>query len=57
MPSLVESYNNTYHESTQRASNSVNSENQESVGLTFFADPELWKPKFKLGDQVRLPMT
>ena len=56
-PALVESYNNTYRESTQRASNSINSENQKSFWLTFSANPELLKPKFEVGDQVTLSMT
>ena len=54
---LVESYNNTYHRPIQHASNSVNSENQETVWLTLNADPELRKPKLKVGDQIRLSMT
>ena len=41
LPALVESYNNTYHRSIRRAPNSVNSENQEKVWLTLYADPEL----------------
>ena len=57
LPALVESYNNTYHRSIRRASHSVNSENQETVWLTLYADPELRKPKLKVGDQVRLSMT
>ena len=57
LPALVESYNNTYHRSIRRAPNSVNSENQETVWLTLYADPELRKPKLKVGDQVRLSMT
>ena len=52
LPSLVESYNNTYHRSIGLAPNSVNAENQESVWLTLYADPELQKPKLKVGDQV-----
>ena len=57
LPALVESYNNTYHRSIRRAPNSVNSENQEAVWLMLYADPELRKPKLKVGDQVRLSMT
>ena len=57
LPALVESYNNTYHRSIRHAPNSVNSENQETVWLTLYADPELRKPKLKVGDQVRLSMT
>ena len=57
LPALVESYNNTYHRSIRRAPNSVNSENQETVWLTLYADPELRKAKLKVGDQVRLSMT
>ena len=54
---LVESYNNTYHRSIRRAPNSVNSENQETVWFTLYANPALRKPKLKVGDQVRLSMT
>ena len=57
LPALVESYNNTYHRSIRRVPNSVNSENQETVWLTLYADPELRKPKLKVGNQVRLSMT
>ena len=57
LPALVESYNNTYHRSIRRAPNLVNSENQETVWLTLYADPKLRKPKLKVGDQVRLSMT
>ena len=57
LPALVESYNNTYHRTIGRAPNSVNAENQEAVWLTLYADPELRKPKLKVGDQVRLSMT
>ena len=57
LPALVESYNNTYHRVIGRAPNSVNAENQEAVWLTLYADPELRKPKLKVGDQVRLSMT
>ena len=57
MPALVESYNNTYHRSIQRSPNSVNAENQETVWLTLYADPELRKLKFVVGNQVRLSMT
>ena len=47
LPALVESYNNTYHRSIRRAPNSVNSENQETVWLTLYADPELKKTKIE----------
>ena len=47
LPALFESYNNTYHRVIGRARNSVNAENQEAVWLTFYADPELRKPKLK----------
>ena len=57
LPALVESYNNTHHRSIGRAPNSVNAKNQESVWLTLYADPELRKPKLKVGDQVRLSMS
>ena len=57
LPALVESNNNTYHQSIRRAPNSVNPENQETVWLIIYADPELRKPKLKVGDQVRLSMT
>ena len=56
LPALVESYNNTHHRSIGRALNSVNAENQESVWLTLYADPELQKPKLKVNDQVQLSM-
>ena len=56
LPALVESYNNTSHRSIQCAPNSVNAENRESVWLTLYADPELRKPKLKVGDQIRLSM-
>ena len=56
-PALVESYDNIYHLSFRRAPNSVNSENQETVWLTLYADPELRKLKLKVSDQVRLSMT
>ena len=48
LPALVESYNNTYQRSIQRAPNSINSENQDTVWLTLYADPELRKPKLKV---------
>ena len=57
LPALVESYNNTYHRSIRCAPNSVNSENQETVWLTLYADFEFRKPKLKEGDQVRRSMT
>ena len=57
LPALVESYNNTHYRSIGRAPNSVNAKNQESVWLTLYADPELQKPKLKVGDQVRLSMS
>ena len=57
MPTLFESYNNTYHRSIQRSPNSVNSHNQETVWHTLYAYTELRKPKLKVGDQVRLSMT
>ena len=57
LPALVESYNSTYRRAIRRAPNSVNTENQEAVWLTLYADPELRKPKLKVRDQVRLPMT
>ena len=57
LPALVESYNNTYYRSILRAPNSINAENQETVWLTLYADPELKKPKLKVGDQVILSMT
>ena len=57
LPALVESYNNTHHQSIERFPNLVNAENQESVWLTLYADPELRKPKLKVGDQVHLSMS
>ena len=57
LPALVESYNNTHHQSIGHAPNSVNAENQELVWLTLYADPELQKPKLNVGDQVRLSMS
>ena len=57
LPVLVESYNNTYHRAIGRVPNSVNAENQEAVWLTLYADPELKKPRLKVGNQVRLSMT
>ena len=56
LPALVESYNNTYNRSIQCAPNLVNSENQETVWLTLYADHEFRKPKLKVGDQVRRSM-
>ena len=57
LPALVESYNNTHHRFIGRATNSVNTKNQESVWLTLYAHPELQKPKLKVGDQVRLSIS
>ena len=57
MPALVESSNDSYHQSIQRAPNSVNSDNQETVWLTLYAESELRKPTLKVGDQVRLSTT
>ena len=45
------------HWSIQRTPNSVNSENQETVWFTLYADPDLRKPQLKVSDQVRLSMT
>ena len=57
LPALVEFYNNTHHRSIRCAPNSVNAKNQKLVWLTLYADPELRKPKLKVGDQVRLSMS
>ena len=50
---LVESYNNTH----RTCSEFSQCRKQESVWLTLYADPELRKPKLKVGDQVQLSMS
>ena len=57
MPALAESYNNTYYRSIQRAPNLFDSKKHKTVWLALYADPELRKPKLKVGDQVRLSET
>ena len=56
LPSLVNSYNNTYHRSIKYAPNQVNSENQEEVWQRLYGnnhhEPDL-KP-FPVGTRVRI---
>ena len=55
LPSLVNSYNHTYHRSIKRAPASVNHKNQQQVWLTLYGS-ELKKtqPVYKEGDKVRI---
>lgn len=57
LPSLIKSYNNTYHSSIKRSPNSVDSSNLETVWQTLYSQPNQKKPKLQVGDRIRLSMS
>ena len=59
LPKLVHGYNHAYHQSTKRAPVSVNliNEPQVSENLDGKLKSKTFKPKFKVGDFVRINKT
>ena len=57
LPSIVASYNNTYHSSIKMTPSEVDSSNQEHVWQTLYGDIQVRKPKLNVRDTVRLATT
>ena len=55
LPELLESYNQSYHRSIQRAPSSVTKNNEKDVWLTLYGNqPPKKGYAFKVGDEVRI---
>ena len=59
LPSIVRSYNHSYHQSIQRAPVQVNASNQESVWQALYGNPQksTSSSSLKIGDRVRISKT